>query len=535
MLQRKTQTAAFWRDQFEVTAEDLEFLHTLLLDAQTPKSRQELAQALIEEYLRRENTTIETELAKGQMYLPQENYAVGQTLVFPALDFAVGAVVAIRPGQNPEHGDFDVITVHFDGAGSDSKGSERDFAAGLLTPHRLNEAGGGALLDDGSLLSAAEIYSLYQDDVDDSLLYALDEGERSADFVEVDGAWLIADMLAEVHIGHLNIAEALIDVNGEPLSTTQLLAEVDLDENVAQPMRVISLNHGLSKDNRFDMVYRDGEQLWYLKRLEPEIVANPPLLLRYRPTAYNRSLLSVELLQLEWELDDEWGESSLSADGSSLVPSTSFTLIYPHRKYGTIPLASRTKGFFPQQARGNSIITLVDGRWGTKFTGWVAPQSRFVSGLGKWMDDHALPVGAYITLERSDTDGELIIDFRTRRAKREWARVATADPVHQRLTFEMNKVQVACDYDDALIVAESDAAPIAALRTQIEQAGVDLSELVEQIVPELTKLNPQGTVHAKSVYSAVNILRRTPPGPVFYALISNRHFRDVGGGLFALA
>ena len=54
-------------------------------------------------------------------------------------------------------------------------------------------------------------------------------------------------------------------------------------------------------------------------------------------------------------------------------------------------------------------------------------------------------------------------------------------------------------------------------------------------MPELTKLNPQGTVHAKSVYSAVNIIRRCPPGPIFYMLISNRRFRDAGGGLFALA
>ena len=34
---------------------------------------------------------------------------------------------------------------------------------------------------------------------------------------------------------------------------------------------------------------------------------------------------------------------------------------------------------------------------------------------------------------------------------------------------------------------------------------------------------------------AVNVVRRTPPGPVFHALISNRRFRDVGNGLFALS
>jgi hypothetical protein len=62
-----------------------------------------------------------------------------------------------------------------------------------------------------------------------------------------------------------------------------------------------------------------------------------------------------------------------------------------------------------------------------------------------------------------------------------------------------------------------------------------LAEIVDQIVPELTKLNPQGTTHAKSVYSAVNIVRRVAPGPIFYTLMSNRRFRDAGGGLFALA
>jgi hypothetical protein len=42
-------------------------------------------------------------------------------------------------------------------------------------------------------------------------------------------------------------------------------------------------------------------------------------------------------------------------------------------------------------------------------------------------------------------------------------------------------------------------------------------------------------VHAKTVYSAVNIVRRCAPGPIFYLLISNLRFRDVGGGFFALA
>jgi hypothetical protein len=84
-----------------------------------------------------------------------------------------------------------------------------------------------------------------------------------------------------------------------------------------------------------------------------------------------------------------------------------------------------------------------------------------------------------------------------------------------------------------MIVADNDPAAIDELRARL--AGVELAALVDQIVPELTKLNPQGTAHAKSIYSAVNIVRRCPPGPICYELVNNRRFRDVGGGLFALA
>ena len=62
---------------------------------------------------------------------------------------------------------------------------------------------------------------------------------------------------------------------------------------------------------------------------------------------YNRSILSVELLQIEWELDDEWGESTLSSELPSVVPSTTLNLIYPHRRVGTLPLNGRTRSFFP--------------------------------------------------------------------------------------------------------------------------------------------------------------------------------------------
>lgn len=67
----------------------------------------------------------------------------------------------------------------------------------------------------------------------------------------VDGAWLLADMLAEVHEGQLNIAEALIDVHGIAQTAEELLAEVELDANVNRAMQLISLEHALGRDGAF--------------------------------------------------------------------------------------------------------------------------------------------------------------------------------------------------------------------------------------------------------------------------------------------
>lgn len=530
MLQRKTQTAAFWRDQFEISEEDLDFFHDLILDATAPLNNEQLALRAIQEYQRRETSRMESELSKGRIYQPSESYEVGQTLVFPAMDFVVGEIVEKRRGQNPEHGEFDVVMVKFAG-----ESKTREFAARLQTPHRLNQPNGRGLTEEGALLSAQEIYDLYQDEIDESILYALEEGPRADEFVQVGDYWLLTDQLAELHVGHLNIAEAMIEMQARPLLPEEILAELDLADDITQPMQIISLNHALGHDERFDKISSGAEHAWFLRRLEPEEAHRVPPLLRAHAPRYNRALLSVELLQIEWELDDEWGESGVGSDVPSVVPSTSFTLIYPHRRYGTLPLSSRTRSFFPSGSQGRSLVTVIDGRWGNRYQAWVVHEGRYVSGLRKWMDEHTIPVGAQITLERTNKPNEVVIDYRPRRMKREWSRFATANTRSASISFEMNKIQISCEYDDYLVVSAEDERSIDLLQAEIEKRNVDLDTIVEMVVPELTKLSPQGTAHAKTVYSAVNMLYRCPPGPIFYSLISNRSFQDTSGGYFALA
>ncbi len=201
--------------------------------------------------------------------------------------------------------------------------------------------------------------------------------------------------------------------------------------------------------------------------MEPAEVVSMPQALRPVIPEYNRSILSVELLQIEWELDDEWGESTLSSELPSVVPSTTLNLTYPHRRVGSLPLNGRTRSFFPTDSNTKSMITFVDGRWGNRHTGWVVPKGRYVAGLAEWMEEHSVPVGAYITLERTETEGEILVDFRTRRPKREWARIATPDLKKGQLNFEMNKIQIACEYDETMIVATEDVEGVDQLRQQL--------------------------------------------------------------------
>ena len=528
VLLRRTQTASFWRDQFSLSSEDLDFIHGLILDAESPMTTGLLALRMIQEYQRRETARMESELRKGIVYQPKDPYTVGQTLIFPAMDFLVGEVLETRAGQNPEHGAFDVIRVGF----FDS-GEIREFAANLQTGHRLNAANGQTTGDEEALLSAEEIHSLYQDEIEESLLFALEEGERSDEFVEMDDYWLLSDMLADVHVGHLNIAEALLEMRNRPLAPEELLPELDLQaEDVSQPMQLISVNHALGNDERFDQVGSGGVSLWFLARLEPPEALNTPPLLSPTIGRYNRAILSVELLQTEWELDDEWGESSASAHVSAVVPSVSFTLIFPHWLYGTLPLSSRTRDLFPPSAHERSIVTIIDGRWGNRYTAWVVHKGRYVCGLKEWMVAHNLPVSAQITLERTENPDELVIDYRPRRMRREWSRFAKVEADARRFGLEMNKVQIACEYDEHLIVSSEDREGLEAFNAGFERGDATLEQIVEMVVPEITKLNPQGTAHVKTIYSAVNMLWRCPPGPIFYTLISNSRFQDAGDGFF---
>jgi hypothetical protein len=61
-----------------------------------------------------------------------------------------------------------------------------------------------------------------------------------------------------------------------------------------------------------------------------------------------------------------------------------------------------------------------------------------------------------------------------------------------------------------------------------QEAKRPFEQLVVNMIREVSKLTPQGHVHAQELYSAVNIVRRVPPGPLFALLATMPEIQHVG-------
>ncbi len=247
--------AEYWREEFEITGEDLEYLYAHFLETGTPQTTAELVRLIIQRRLEQAEKTRQAQLgAEGTVFQPKESYEIGQRLVFPALgNNVVGEVIGIRPGENPEYGDFKVIQVAIEGDGV------REFAAEFPLPHVLNI--------EERPIDAEQLYRNYGDLVREELLRALAE---HSEFVRYGDQWLLQGLLAEVHIGHLNIAEAMIVIAGEPLPTTRLLEEIELPEDIPLETRIFSLNRALAEDKRFTNVGAISQPLWALAYQQEE-------------------------------------------------------------------------------------------------------------------------------------------------------------------------------------------------------------------------------------------------------------------------
>jgi len=512
VIQSQTQTQKYWVSKFEVTESDIEQINNHLLEVERPKTSSELALVVMKSRVAREKNEIKQRLAGRSVYQPKEQYEKGDELVFPALNFAYGEVVGVRKGQNPEAGEFSVIKVDVDG-------KEREFAAELPVNHILNQTD-GSIFEALEMTSAEDLHMLYGSAVAATIEETLTENEA---FVRLADKWFLKGLLTEVNVGHLNLAEAVLEINdGGPLRPEEILPDLELGDDAPLETQAFSLNYALLQDDRFDEVAPSGQVGWYLRRMEPQGVRETPERLAYDPIPFEKDALTPELRLLIRELDDEWSELERGPAGQPVL----LTLTYPHRWAGTLPLSARTRPLFPAGRSPRQRVTFLNEHTEDEIEGWVVEDERYVYGLEEWYQENEIPVGGFISLRPGPEPGVILLDYDRRRGQREWVRLASVED--GRLKFELDRRTIACGYDDLMIVGTDFVAAVDALWREAVAKERPITSLLKEIFPELADLNPQNTVHAKTLYSAINLLRRMPPGPLFAELATNPIWVSVG-------
>ena len=92
----------------------------------------------------------------------------------------------------------------------------------------------------------------------------------------------------------------------------------------------------------------------------------------------------------------------------------------------------------------------------------------------------------------------------------------------------MLKQYVTSPFDDRMAIAVPDVEALDQIWTRGSRDYQSLERIVMYMVRELSKLNPQGHVHASELYSAINIVRRIPPGPILAFLASQQGLIHLG-------
>ena len=132
MADPKLLNSDYW-DNFIVSQEDIEFLYSKLLELEIPQTPNALLNLIIDNRVNviQDAKEKEKERTGNVTYLPKDHYEIGQTLIFPAMDWKNGQIDNIRKGFNPEFETFNVIDITFE------NGEKTSFACDLAN-HPLN-------------------------------------------------------------------------------------------------------------------------------------------------------------------------------------------------------------------------------------------------------------------------------------------------------------------------------------------------------------------------------------------------------------
>lgn len=500
---------------FTPSKTDIDFITNHLFETEIPLTEKEIVPILIGERIRIEKEAlVQKQRGGSKVYLPQDGYKIGEKLAFAAQNWQKGSVINIRPGNNPSVGDFEVIEVELE------DGAKKKYAA-HLADHKLNHPSENQA--ENEFFDADSILSMHGEGLEKAVAAGLQVDDN---LVQVAGRWFPRALLIDMNVGHLNLAEAILDeAGGAPLPTEKILEQVGLPTKENSNLEAFSMNYALQEDGRFDEVGPAGQVLWCLKRLEPKDVQQIPQPLRYGGISYDRSVLTKEMIALEKAVDDEFGESEAPLQKEDVV---TISLTYPHWRAGTLPVSIRTRQLFPTAYESERVrFVLVDAVTKEEYPAWVVRKARYVVGLKNAYQKYGVIPGSLITLRAGKKPGEVIFEVRTRRPTKDWVRTVLAGS-DGGIVFANLKQNLTTEFNDRMVVAVPDVQGVDAASEQLSKQKTSFENLTASMMLELTKLNVQGHIHAQELYSALNILYRCPIGPLLAHLSQTPGYKHVG-------
>lgn len=507
----------FWRTLGTENA-DLERVYGFVLERGAPMSSREFAAQLIQARVREEERRVAEAAARSApVYQPKETYALGQRLVFTALDDRAGVVEKIRAGENPRLGEFQVMSVLLAG-----ETKPREFPLAYAGQHPLNEDRTSAI----EAINPEDAVAKYGEMVRENLLQHL---RRNKEFVHLDDGWFLRGLLPEIHAGYLNLAEAAIEQANDALRSADLRKILEIPEP-RKSAATFALSLALAGDARFEDVGPANDARWFLTHLEPPEARERPSILQAAPA--RPVALPAELETIASDLFDE-ADLNGDVDKPIAEPRDEIRLIltYPHRRAGTLPLTPPVRALLPRFTHERLRFSFVDATTKEKITAYAVKEGNYVAGLANWFNARKLSPGAYITLKRNADPLTLLIDCQSQRERGLWVRVARG--LNGQLVFSQERRPVAHKYDEEMLILIGDPTGLDAAAQRASEHR-SLAVLLEEIFPELAKLSGAGRVHAKTLYSALNLVRRAGPRAVLNALHESSAFTSVGGGYFVL-
>ncbi|MGI6251142.1 MAG: hypothetical protein ACOYKD_07280 [Anaerolineaceae bacterium] len=513
----------YW-ENIEIDKDDIQSLAAHLFEIEQPLELEELSKVLVRYRINKiEQSAKKNQSDTGKFYYPRDNYQVGDILSFPHLNWVKGIVEGTRPGNNPELGEFQVLSVKM------QDGQIESFAAGLKE-HALNAKDYESAISD--VLNPDQILANHHKEINAKLGFAL---QNQKDLVRIGLSWFPKSLLLEINQGHLNLAEAFLDSReGGPITIEELLDQLEIKNVESKQLLEFSMNYALQEDPRFDEVGTSGVFSWFLRRLEPKSVLEVPETLQVPEIIDLPDGLSTSTLRMLEELDDEFCPPDGVLSKQEKSASVSVTLTYPHWRVGSLPLSAQSSRVFPSAIFTDHIkIAFIDSQTNETISAWVVRPGRYVIGLKEWYESQNLIPGSIIELSSTLDPGVINISAQKKRSNKEWIKTVLFG-ADGGLVIALLRQSIYAGFSDRMAIAVTDVNTMDQIWKDRKPKNIQLKTDTIRMVNELSKLNQQRHVHFVDLYASLNLIRRVPPQNLLHVLMNNPEFLHVGDNYYHL-